>query len=80
MLFSAPCSVGIQRGRILYKGQRLWIKDLTPNRILHNELVSVYCENKERKCGYAVSTQCIDGNLKIPECFKGRLLFNNIVF
>lgn len=64
----------------MYKGQRLWIKDLTPNRILHNELVSVYCENKERKCGYAVSTQCIDGNLKIPECFKGRLLFNNIVF
>lgn len=80
ILFPAPCSVGIHRGRILYRGQRLWIKELTPNRILHNELVSVYCLNKERNCGYAVSTQCTDGNLKIPECFEGRLLFTALFF
>ncbi|KAF7653230.1 hypothetical protein LDENG_00085810 [Lucifuga dentata] len=66
----APCSVGIQRGRILYKGQRLWIKELQPNRILHGDVVSVYCMNLARKCGYAVSAQCIDGKLKIPECFE----------
>ncbi|XP_056892730.1 beta-2-glycoprotein 1-like [Takifugu flavidus] len=66
----APCSVGIRKGRILYRGRKLWIKELTPNRILHNELVSVYCMNNERKCGYAVSTQCIDGKLNIPECFQ----------
>lgn len=71
-VFPGPCRVGIHRGRILYKGQRLWIKDLTPNRILHSELVSVYCLNKERNCGYAVPTQCIDGKLKIPECFEGK--------
>ncbi|XP_062284106.1 beta-2-glycoprotein 1-like isoform X2 [Scomber scombrus] len=66
----APCSVGIQRGRILYKGQKLWIKDLRPNRILHSETVSVYCMNNARKCGFKVPTQCFDGTLKIPECFE----------
>uniref|UniRef100_H3C0L6 Beta-2-glycoprotein 1 n=1 Tax=Tetraodon nigroviridis TaxID=99883 RepID=H3C0L6_TETNG len=66
----APCPVGIHRGRILYREQKLWIKELKPKRILHSELISVYCMNTERKCGYAVSTQCIDGNLKIPECFE----------
>lgn len=70
--FTGPCSVGINRGRILYKGQKLWIKEFTPNKVLHNELVSVYCLDKGRKCGYAVSTQCIDGKLRIPECFEGR--------
>ncbi|XP_026159612.1 beta-2-glycoprotein 1-like [Mastacembelus armatus] len=65
-----PCSVDIERGRILYKGQKLWIKDLTPNRVLYKETVSLYCMNKDRKCGYAVPTQCIDGKLKIPECFE----------
>ncbi|XP_070782278.1 beta-2-glycoprotein 1-like [Enoplosus armatus] len=67
---NAPCSVGIQGGKILYNGQKIWIQDLSPNRVLHNEIVSVYCEDKVGKCGYAVPTQCIDGNLKIPECFK----------
>ncbi|KAM9856685.1 beta-2-glycoprotein 1-like [Aulostomus maculatus] len=66
----APCRVNIQRGRILYKGRNLWIKDLQPNRVLHKEIVSVYCMNKARSCGYAVSTQCIDGKLIIPECFE----------
>ncbi|XP_071779418.1 beta-2-glycoprotein 1-like [Centroberyx gerrardi] len=66
----APCSVGIHRGRILYKGQKLWIKDLTPNRVFHRDIVSVYCMDKARNCGYAVSTQCIDGRLQIPECFE----------
>ncbi|XP_071360931.1 beta-2-glycoprotein 1-like [Trachinotus anak] len=66
----APCSVGIKRGRILYNGRKLWIGDLQPNRVLHKEIVSVYCMNKARKCGYAVPTQCIDGKLKIPDCFE----------
>lgn len=66
----APCSVGIHSARIFYKGRKIWIKDLRHNRILHKEIVSVYCMNKTRKCGYAVQTQCIDGNLKIPECFE----------
>ncbi|KAM7419025.1 hypothetical protein PAMA_016241 [Pampus argenteus] len=66
----APCHVSIEKGRILYNGRKLWIKDLKPNRVLHKEIVSVYCMNKARKCGYAVPTQCIDGRLQIPECFE----------
>uniref|UniRef100_A0A8C7Q6L2 Beta-2-glycoprotein 1 n=1 Tax=Oncorhynchus mykiss TaxID=8022 RepID=A0A8C7Q6L2_ONCMY len=65
-----PCKVDIKRGRILYNGRTFWIKDFEPNKISHGEVLSVYCMNKEKKCGYAVSTQCIDGNLKIPECFE----------
>nr|XP_020476247.1 beta-2-glycoprotein 1-like [Monopterus albus] len=66
----APCSVDIQRGRILYKRQKLWIENLRPNRVLHKDIVSVYCLDKARNCGYAVPSQCIDGKLKIPECFE----------
>ncbi|XP_037112831.1 beta-2-glycoprotein 1-like isoform X1 [Syngnathus acus] len=66
----APCSIGIKRGRILYKEKKLWIADFEPNRVLHGDLVSVYCLDKVRNCGYAVSTQCVDGNLKIPECYE----------
>ncbi|KAF7223841.1 beta-2-glycoprotein 1 [Nothobranchius furzeri] len=66
----APCSVGIQRGRILYKGVKTWIEDFNPNVVLHKDVVSVYCMNKVMKCGYAVTTQCMDGTLNIPECFE----------
>ncbi|XP_034448509.1 beta-2-glycoprotein 1-like [Hippoglossus hippoglossus] len=66
----APCSVDIHRARVLYKGQKLWIKDMQPNRVLHKEVVSLYCMNKARSCGYPVPTQCMDGKLIIPECFE----------
>nr|XP_046265045.1 beta-2-glycoprotein 1-like [Scatophagus argus] len=66
----APCSVGVNRARILYKGQKIWIKDFSPNKILHKEIVSLYCKDNSRNCGYPVPTQCIDGKLKIPECFE----------
>uniref|UniRef100_A0A8C6U0U5 Beta-2-glycoprotein 1 n=1 Tax=Neogobius melanostomus TaxID=47308 RepID=A0A8C6U0U5_9GOBI len=65
----APCSIGIKRGRILYKGRKLWIEDLKPNQVLHGETVSVYCMGGDSNCGYEVLTQCLDGNLQIPECF-----------
>ncbi|KAL2087240.1 hypothetical protein ACEWY4_018299 [Coilia grayii] len=66
----APCSVSIKRGRIFYNGNKIWIEDFKPNRLLHSEYVVVYCMNKEKKCGYPVATQCIDGTLKIPECYE----------
>lgn len=64
------CSINIKRGRILYRGNKLWIKDLKPNKILHGEHVSVYCMDADRECGYAVPAQCFDGTLPIPECFE----------
>lgn len=76
----APCTVSIQRGRILYKEKKMWIADFQPNVVLHKETVSVYCMDKDRKCGYAMSTQCIDGTLKIPECFEGNKHFITVFF
>ncbi|KAI1896752.1 hypothetical protein AGOR_G00098050 [Albula goreensis] len=74
----APCTVGIERGRIFYNGKKMWIKELKPKRILHADLLAVYCKNEEKNCGYPVATQCIDGKLQIPACFKepGRLEYN----
>ncbi|XP_062402439.1 beta-2-glycoprotein 1-like [Sardina pilchardus] len=66
----APCTVGIKRGRIFYNAKKMWIEDFKPNRLLHNEYVAVYCLNKEKKCGYPIATQCVDGTLKIPECYE----------
>uniref|UniRef100_A0A3B3XW68 Beta-2-glycoprotein 1 n=2 Tax=Poecilia mexicana TaxID=48701 RepID=A0A3B3XW68_9TELE len=66
----APCSVNLQRARILHNGKKIWIENFQPNRVLHLEIVSVYCMNEARKCGYAVPTQCIDGTLNIPKCFE----------
>ncbi|XP_010887634.1 beta-2-glycoprotein 1 isoform X1 [Esox lucius] len=66
----APCKVNINRGRIFYNAKKIWIEDLKPNRVLHKENVVFYCLNKEKKCGIPVASQCIDGTLKTPECFK----------
>ncbi|XP_010766479.1 beta-2-glycoprotein 1 [Notothenia coriiceps] len=66
----APCKVGIKRGRIYYNAKKLWIADLKPNRVLHEEHVSFYCLNKAERCGYPVASTCNDGTLLIPECFQ----------
>ncbi|XP_076584159.1 beta-2-glycoprotein 1-like [Chaetodon auriga] len=66
----APCTVALHRARISYRGQKIWIDDLPRSRVMHNDIISVYCMDEARKCGYAVPTQCIDGRLKIPDCFK----------
>ncbi|KAM9482681.1 beta-2-glycoprotein 1-like [Clarias gariepinus] len=66
----APCTVDIQRGRILYKGSKKWIENFTPNQVLHLEEVAVYCLNKQENCGYPVSMQCNDGHMTTPSCYE----------
>uniref|UniRef100_A0A3B1K5S3 Beta-2-glycoprotein 1 n=1 Tax=Astyanax mexicanus TaxID=7994 RepID=A0A3B1K5S3_ASTMX len=66
----ASCKVNIERGRILYKGQKIWIEDFKPNQVQHSEQVAVYCLDKERDCGFPAETHCIDGQLEIPGCFE----------
>lgn len=39
----------------------------------HGDKVSFFCKNKEKKCSYTEETQCIDGTLEIPKCFKGKI-------
>lgn len=69
---TAPCTIGIKRGRIFYNSRKMWIADLKPNRVLHGEHVALYCMNKADRCGYPVVTTCNDGTLAIPECFEGK--------
>lgn len=71
LFLSAPCTVDIQRGRILYKGSKKWIENFTPNQVLHLEEVAVYCLNKQENCGYPVSMQCNDGHMTTPSCYEG---------
>ncbi|KAB5584475.1 hypothetical protein PHYPO_G00107980 [Pangasianodon hypophthalmus] len=66
----APCTVDIERGRILYKGVKKWIEDFKPNQVLHSEQVTVYCLNEEGNCGYPVSMQCNDGHMPTPACYE----------
>ncbi|XP_060724707.1 beta-2-glycoprotein 1-like [Tachysurus vachellii] len=66
----APCKVNIKKGRIMYKGIKIWIEDFKPNLVLHSESVTVYCLNEERKCGYPVTMQCNDRHMPIPNCYK----------
>lgn len=75
---TAPCTVGIKRGRIVYNARKLWIADLKPNRVLHGEPVTFYCMNKADRCGYPVDSTCNDGILPIPECFEGKSLFISV--
>ncbi|XP_024115115.1 beta-2-glycoprotein 1 [Oryzias melastigma] len=66
----ASCPVEIQRAKIEYNGEKILISDLKIKVILHKEIISVYCKDTVRNCTYPIPTQCIDGVLKLPECFE----------
>uniref|UniRef100_A0A8C5D460 Beta-2-glycoprotein 1 n=1 Tax=Gouania willdenowi TaxID=441366 RepID=A0A8C5D460_GOUWI len=68
----APCTVDIQRGRISFQGEKIWIEHFKPNLVYHKGQILLYCKNKERNCGYTVPAQCFNGSLSFPECFKGK--------
>ncbi|XP_058848260.1 beta-2-glycoprotein 1-like [Acipenser ruthenus] len=66
----ASCVISVRRGRILYNNQKTWLHDLPERRVQHADRVAFYCKDKDRGCGYPVYTQCLDGNLTIPSCYK----------
>ncbi|KAL1006079.1 hypothetical protein UPYG_G00067580 [Umbra pygmaea] len=66
----APCKIGITKGRIRYNGRKMWMKDFQQKMFSHKDIISFYCMDKNKKCTYEMSGQCLDGNLKIPECFE----------
>ncbi|KAI4897132.1 hypothetical protein NFI96_002696, partial [Prochilodus magdalenae] len=66
----APCSVNIERGRISYNGQKIWVEKFKPKQVLHSEWIAVYCLNEAGKCGYPAPAQCVNGLLEIPSCYK----------
>ncbi|XP_030045352.1 beta-2-glycoprotein 1 isoform X1 [Microcaecilia unicolor] len=66
----APCSISVKRAEVLYYGQRVKLQGMAERRIQHAEIMAFFCKDEEKKCGYPVPTQCMDGVLRIPECFK----------
>ncbi|XP_072501584.1 beta-2-glycoprotein 1 [Notamacropus eugenii] len=66
----ASCKIPVKRAVVLYKGEKVNIQDKFKNGILHGEIISFYCKDKERKCSYTVDTQCSNGDIEVPKCFK----------
>ncbi|RVE75682.1 hypothetical protein OJAV_G00001320 [Oryzias javanicus] len=66
----ASCPIESEKAKIEYRGKKTWTSDLQNKVILHKEIVSFYCKDTVRNCTYTVPTQCLDGVLKLPECFE----------
>ncbi|XP_010887631.2 beta-2-glycoprotein 1 [Esox lucius] len=63
----APCTNELPKG---YYMRNHW-----PSKTLHEEVITFRCINMEKMCGYAVSTQCIDGKVKFPKCLEETNVF-----
>ncbi|XP_043941041.1 beta-2-glycoprotein 1-like [Protopterus annectens] len=71
----ANCVIPTKRGRISYQGKKIWLEDLPEQKVKHNDTFYFYCKDKEKECGMAMLTQCLDGKVTIPSCFKEPSLF-----
>ncbi|XP_078062689.1 beta-2-glycoprotein 1-like [Mustelus asterias] len=69
-LCQAPCRVAVHRSRVLYQGRKVWINTLPGGRVRHLEGLEFYCLAAGQDCSYRVKTQCLNGNLPIPECYQ----------
>ncbi|CAO2645874.1 Beta-2-glycoprotein 1, partial [Lemmus lemmus] len=69
----ASCKVSVKKATVLYQGERVKIQEQFKDGMKHGDKVSFFCKNKEKKCSYTEETQCIDGTLEIPKCFKGKI-------
>ncbi|XP_054834688.1 beta-2-glycoprotein 1 isoform X1 [Eublepharis macularius] len=68
----APCKMPVQRATVLYNQQRVKVQDHLKGGIQHAETIWFFCKNKDQHCSYTVPSQCIDGSLTAPACFKER--------
>nr|XP_034959913.1 beta-2-glycoprotein 1 isoform X2 [Zootoca vivipara] len=75
----APCAIPVKRATVLYNEQKLKVQDHLGDGIKHAETIWFFCKNKEQQCSYTVPTQCVDGTLSVPACFKERGWFSNLV-
>ncbi|XP_003786662.1 beta-2-glycoprotein 1 [Otolemur garnettii] len=66
----ASCQLPVKRATVLYDGERVKLQEKFRNGMMHGDVVSFFCKNKEKKCSYIEPAQCIDGTVSIPKCFK----------
>uniref|UniRef100_A0A8D2JKA4 Beta-2-glycoprotein 1 n=1 Tax=Varanus komodoensis TaxID=61221 RepID=A0A8D2JKA4_VARKO len=75
----APCEIPVKRATVLYNGRKVTVQGHFQNGIQHAETIWFYCKNKEHGCSYKVPTQCIDGHLSVPACFKELGFFQSLI-
>ncbi|XP_078392366.1 beta-2-glycoprotein 1-like [Cetorhinus maximus] len=66
----APCAVGPYRSRVLYNGLKLWLSSLPGGMVRHRDELVFYCLDEEHMCSYPVKSQCVNGQLQVPACYK----------
>ncbi|XP_026566993.1 beta-2-glycoprotein 1 isoform X1 [Pseudonaja textilis] len=64
----APCNIPVEKATVLYNRRKITVKQL--QLIQHAETIWFFCKSNTEDCSYMISTQCIDGQLPIPDCYK----------
>ncbi|XP_070596429.1 beta-2-glycoprotein 1 [Erythrolamprus reginae] len=72
----APCNIPVKRATVLYNGQKIHVQEVKSMR--HAETIWFFCKSKTESCSYKTPTQCIDGQLSIPDCLDEPNWFTNI--
>uniref|UniRef100_A0A452J251 Beta-2-glycoprotein 1 n=1 Tax=Gopherus agassizii TaxID=38772 RepID=A0A452J251_9SAUR len=66
----APCKIPVKKATVLYNGRKIKVQKDLKEGIQHAETIFFFCKNEIKKCGYTIPTQCINGQLTVPSCFK----------
>ncbi|XP_056399028.1 beta-2-glycoprotein 1-like isoform X1 [Hyla sarda] len=66
----ARCKVPVQRSQVIYRGQKVWVTEIEESLVHHSETVKFFCQNRTQACSYTAASQCFDGELQHPECYK----------
>ncbi|MEE6507187.1 hypothetical protein FKM82_007992 [Ascaphus truei] len=66
----APCQLTVKKAVVLYNGNKIDIQKISNQQIHHADIIGFYCTDETGKCGYPADTQCLDGTITIPSCFK----------
>ncbi|XP_056399029.1 protein lev-9-like isoform X2 [Hyla sarda] len=64
------CKVPVQRSQVIYRGQKVWVTEIEESLVHHSETVKFFCQNRTQACSYTAASQCFDGELQHPECYK----------
>ncbi|XP_069511152.1 beta-2-glycoprotein 1 [Ambystoma mexicanum] len=64
------CQIPDKKGVVIYSGQKVKLQDMKKHVIRHTDSLTFYCKDEKNNCAYTVTTQCIDGALPLPPCFK----------
>ncbi|KAM8927733.1 beta-2-glycoprotein 1-like [Pelodytes ibericus] len=78
----ARCKIPAQRSRVVYNGKKLWATEILAP-VHHLETVTFFCKNQT--CSYTATSQCFDGALLLPDCYKEpswmqyNFMYNDIV-